>query len=286
MNNTLVYINSMPSLIDLCRQLQGCAWLAVDTEFERTNTYYPQLCLVQISVPGTVAVVDPLAIPDPAPLYALLYAPAITKVFHAARQDLELFFHLKGELPVPIFDTQVAATLLGYERQIGYANLVREVLGVDLPKTQTNTDWRRRPLSRRQLEYAADDVIYLGRMYEVLLDKLIESGLLPQFEEQCLALNRPELYAPDPGEMWRKIKLREVEEFSDRSLQVFKELAAWREVTARKENLPRKWIIKDTTLAAIARELPSDRNALSRLDGMDEKTLRRYGEALLQIAAG
>lgn len=278
-------IDSAAALAVLCGKLRGCTWLAVDTEFERVNTYYPELCLVQVAGDGLVAVIDTLGIADPEPLYAVLYDPAITKVFHAARQDLELFYHLKGRVPGPLFDTQIAAALLGYDQQIGYANLVREVLDVELPKTQTRTDWKRRPLSPRQIEYAADDVIYLSRLYEVLRERLDGSGQMPQLEEQCRALDRPELYEPDPGEMWRKIRIREVQGFNEASMAVFRQLAAWRERTARKENRPRKWIIKDHALVAIARELPGDRATLSRTNGIGDKVMGRYGDELLGIVA-
>ena len=284
MNEHLQLIDTDASLMELCSQLQGCAWLAVDTEFERVNTYYPELCLVQLCGNGTVGLIDALAITDLEPLYALLYAPAITKVFHAARQDFEIFFHLKGSVPAPLFDTQIAAALRGYDRHIGYANLVKEALDIELPKSQSFSNWKRRPLRPEQLHYAADDVIYLERLYELLQGKLAESGQLPQLEEQCLALNRPELYEPDPESMWRKIKIREVNNFSEQSLAVFKRLAAWRELTARRENRPRKWIIKDTTLVAIARECPADRNALSRMDGINAKVIKRYAGDLLRIA--
>lgn len=270
--------------MEVCDQLRGCEWLAVDTEFERVNTYYPELCLVQVAGDnGLVAVIDPLAIHDPELLYGLLYDPGITGVFHAARQDFELFYHLKGELPAPLFDTQIAASLLGYESQIGYANLVREILDVDLAKTQTRTDWKRRPLSDKQLQYAADDVIHLARLYERLQTRLMESELMTKMEEQCRLLYRPELYVPDPESMWKKIKIREAQKFSGASLAVFKRLAAWREITARRKNLPRKWVLKDHELVAIARELPADRNTLARLEGIDARVVKRYGEELAGI---
>jgi len=284
MNDPLELINDNASLMQLCKLLQGCAWLAVDTEFERESTYYPELCLVQVAGNGSVGLIDPLAITDLEPLYSLLYDTSITKVFHSARQDFEIFYHLKGKLPAPLFDTQIAANLRGYDDQIGYANLVKDVLDVDLAKSQTRTDWKRRPLSPEQLHYAADDVIYLGPLYELLLGKLTEFGQLPQLQEQCLALNRPELYEPDPESMWQKIKIREVKKFSDPSMAVFKHLASWRELTARRKNRPRKWIIKDHALVAIARELPADLDTLSRLDGIDTNVMKRYGNELLGIA--
>jgi len=284
MNDHLELIDDNTSLKKLCAQLQGCPWLAVDTEFERESTYYPELCLVQLAANGIVGLIDVLAVRDLEPLFALLYDPSITKVFHAARQDFEIFFHLKGCVPAPLFDTQIAASLRGYDQQIGYANLVKDVLDVDLAKSQTRTNWKRRPLSPEQLHYAADDVIYLGPLYELLRGKLVEFGQLPQLQEQCLALDRPELYEPDPETMWQKIRNREVKKFSDASMAVFKRLAAWRELTARRKNRPRKWIITDHVLVAIARELPPDLDALSLLNGVDAMIMKRYGSALLQIA--
>jgi ribonuclease D len=269
------------ALSQLCGQLQACSWLAVDTEFERVSTYYPELCLLQVANNGIIAVIDTLVISRLEPLYDVLYDPSITKVFHAARQDLEIFFHIKGVLPLPVFDTQIAAALLGYDKQIGYANLISEVLGVELAKTQTRTNWKRRPLNRSQLEYAADDVIYLGQVYELLLAKIIESGKLALLEDECKALDRPELYQPDPDKMWQKIK--EARKLEGNSLDVLKQLAAWREITARVENQPRKWILQDFTLIEMARSLPASLNALSRIKGINDRVLQRHGADLLEI---
>jgi len=156
---------------------------------------------------------------------------------------------------------------------------------VDLAKTQTRTDWKRRPLGEKQLEYAADDVIHLAHLYERLQTRLMESDLVSKLEEQCRLLYRPELYEPDPESMWKKIRHREAQKLSGASLAVFKRLAAWRELTARRKNLPRKWILKDHELVAIARELPADRESLSRLDGIDDRVMRRYGDKLLEVVA-
>ena len=281
MNKDLVFIDSGPDLDRLCRQLHGCAWLAVDTEFERTNTYYPELCLLQVVGNGITAVIDPLAIPDLEPLYGVLYDPTITKVFHAARQDFEIFFHIKGELPVPLFDTQIAASLLGYDKQTSYANLVRDILGVELDKSQTRTNWKRRPLSRNQLNYAADDVIYLGQVYELLLARLTESGQLSLLDEESKALARPELYQPDPENMW--LKIREARRLTGNILAVLQQLASWREITARAENRPRQWVLHDNTLVAMARLLPASRDDLSRIKGVNERVLKRHGDTLLDI---
>ena len=284
MNDYPELIDDDSSLKNHCEQWQRCDWLAVDTEFERESTYYPELCLIQVAGEGRVGLIDAMAITDLGPLYKLLNDPSITKVFHSARQDFEIFYHLQGKLPAPLFDTQIAAALRGHDDQTGYATLVRDVLDVDLAKSQTRTNWKRRPLSPEQLRYAAEDVIYLGQLYQLLLEKLMESGQLQQFQQQCQALNRPELYEPDPDSMWQKIRSRAIKNFSNPSLAVLKRLAAWRELTARRKNRPRKWIIKDNALIAVARELPVNLNALSRLDGIDERIMKRYGSELLRIA--
>jgi len=280
-NKNLVFIDSDLDLTQHCEQLKGCSWLAVDTEFERVSTYYPELCLVQVGTGKTTAVIDPLAINHLEPLYDVLYDPSITKVFHAARQDLEIFFHIKGELPYPLFDTQIAVALLGYDKQLSYANLVNEILGVTLAKTQTRTNWKRRPLSYNQLEYAADDVIYLGQVYEFLLSRLNEAGKLSLLEEECKSLANPEIYQPDPNTMWQKI--REAKRLEGKLLNVLQQLAAWREITARAENQPRKWILQDHTLVEMARSLPASPDDLSRINGVNERLLKRHGTALLEI---
>ena len=281
MSDDLIFIDSDSALMLICGQLQGCSWLAVDTEFERVNTYYPELCLLQMAGNGMTVVIDPLAIANLEPLYAVLYAPSILKVFHAARQDLEIFFHSKGVVPVPLFDTQIAAAALGHDKHIGYANLIREILGVELAKTQTRTNWKRRPLSRSQIKYAADDVIYLAQAYEVLLAKLTTSGQLSSLDEEFNALTRPEVYLPAPENMW--LKIRAARNLEGNALAVFQKLAAWREVTARAENLPRGWVLHDNTLVEMARLLPASREDLSRISGVHERVLKRHGATLVEI---
>ena len=276
-----IYIDSAEGLADLCTQLQGCDWLAVDTEFERTRTYYPELCLVQVAHAEQTVLIDPLIIEDLSSLYELLYSPSIIKVFHAARQDLEIFFHVRGEIPQPVFDTQIAAGLLGYDPQSGYANLVRELLDIELPKTQTRTDWKRRPLNKRQLEYAADDVIYLRDLYAILRNRLNAAGKLQHLQQECTALSDPYIYEPDPGLMWKKIKA--AKKLQGSVLERLKKLAAWREITARAENQPRKWILKDQSLLELAKQIPDSREELSHIPGMNKRIIQQHGNALLQI---
>ena len=277
------FIDNELALSELCKGLQACSWLAIDTEFERTNTYYPELCLVQVATRDVTAIIDPLSIKNIEPLYELFYDSSITKVFHSARQDLELFFHIKGKVPLPLFDTQIAASLLGYDDQIGYANLVKELLDIELEKSQTRTKWKRRPLNDKQLAYAADDVIYLAKLYDLLLTKLIDAEKISFLNEKCQALADPELYEPDPARMWKKIKA--ARHVKGKSLAILKELAAWREITAREENQPRKWILPDHTLVEMARSLPESLDDLSRVKDMSKRVLDNYGSVLLETVA-
>ena len=165
MNKKYLTIENEEDLGKFCEQLKGSPWLAVDTEFERTQTYFPELCLLQVANADIAAIIDPIAIADLDPFFEVLYDKSITKVFHSGHQDLEIFFNLKGSVPTPIFDTQIAAPLLGYAEQIGYAKLVHQLSGVELGKAFTRSDWKQRPLKQGQLEYAINDVTYLGVAY-------------------------------------------------------------------------------------------------------------------------
>ena len=274
------FIETEADLTHLCGLLDKTSWLAVDTEFERTNTYYPELCLLQIANEEMVAVIDMLVIENTEPIYQLLYRPDITKVFHSARQDIEIFFHIKGEVPVPLYDTQIAAKYLGYDDQLGYANLVQQALGVELGKTETRTNWKRRPLSQKQLDYAADDVIYLARLYTLFLEKLKSCDKAPQLAEEFNSLTDKELYEPDPQTMWKKIKM--AKKLKGEPLQLIKKLAAWRELTARQENLPRKWVIGDHALVRIAESRPRDLESLGQIKGVNKEFTTRHGHRLLQ----
>ncbi len=279
-----LYIDNGAALTHLCNQLNGSAWLAIDTEFERESTYYPDLCLLQIANREVVAIIDPLAIDDLHPVFDLLYNTSITKVFHSARQDLEIFFHLQGRVPVSLFDTQIAAGKLGYDNGIGYANLVEKMLGVILDKSHTRTNWKRRPLKPEQLRYAADDVIYLGQMYEQMLGKLVNPDRLTALQAEFNKLTDPQLYLPAPETMWQKI--HEARKFNGTGLAALQALAAWREITARIENQPRKWVLADQVLIDIARNLPVNEQELANIKGINKLLLKRHGPALLAIISG
>jgi len=283
MTEVFTLIDNGKSLSQVCEQFTGSTWLAIDTEFERVSTYYPELCLVQISNGTVSAVIDPLVISDLDPLFELLYQKSITKVLHSARQDLELFFNIKGDVLTPIYDTQIAASALGYAKGIGYGNLIKEALGIELDKGHSRTNWKQRPLTEAQLRYAADDVIYLGKVYELFLKKLITSENEIIVNEQLAILANPETYQPDPENMWKKI--RASRQLNGKNLAVVKQLAAWREITARNKNRPRKWILPDHALIDIARQLPEDKISLLQIDKVGKKTVNQHGETLLEIIA-
>jgi len=199
-------IETGPALEHLCKQLRDVTWLALDTEFHRENSYYPRLCLLQIACETVVACIDPIQLSTIDPLLEILYAPHIIKVFHAGRQDQESFYHLRGKPLAPIFDTQIAAPLLGHAEQISYAALVQKTLGITLDKSMTRTDWRRRPLSRQQLDYAANDVIYLGKVYRQFIAALQRQGRLDWLNEDFARLCDTAQYANPPAAAWQRIK--------------------------------------------------------------------------------
>lgn len=276
-----ILIDTPAALAAFCAGLQGVPWLALDSEFLREKTYYPKLCLLQVATPHVLACIDPLALPDLTPLLAILYDPAVVKVMHAARQDLEIFYHLRGNLPAPVFDTQAAAPLLGYPEQAGYGALVETVLGVHLSKSHTRTDWSHRPLSEAQLQYAADDARYLARLYPRLRDELERLGRLSWLEEDFKSLTDPRQYERPPEQAWLRVK--GVQLLRGRRLATLQALAAWRERTACATDLPRSWLLKDETLLDLAKLQPEDQAALLRIRGLNGQTVHRYGAALLEL---
>lgn len=279
-----LYIADQSALIELCTHLRGAPWLAVDTEFIRDQTFYPQLCLIQIAGADRVACIDPLALPSLAPLLDLLYDPAIVKVLHAAQQDLEIFFHLRGVTPSPLFDTQLAALVLGHGHQIGYAALVQQALGVNLDKRHARADWRRRPLEAEWLAYAADDVRYLRELYLQQRAILQARGWLDALAEDGQALCHPDRYRVQPQEAWQRV--REHNRLRGVQRAVLRALAAWREEEASTCDRPRRWILSDAALIELARRMPKTLDELQRIPGLPTATLQRQGGILLaRIAA-
>ncbi len=285
MTETALYIDTPEALDALCTQLRRHDWLTLDTEFLREKTYRPRLCLLQVANPEVIACVDPLALPSLDPLLDVLYDANITKVLHAAHQDLEIFFDLRDAVPGPIFDTQIAATLLGQGEQVGYGGLVKELLGVELSKAHARADWCRRPLDDAQLDYAADDVRYLRDVYHKQLEQLRQLQREAWLAEDFAEMADPERYRNPPQEAWQRLKganrLRGVQ------LAVLQQLAAWREEQAQRSDRPRRWIMKDEVLLDLARHMPKDEHGMQRIRGLEEGTIKRSGRALLDaINAG
>ncbi len=277
------FVDTPQDLDTLCQQLAGSEWLAVDTEFIREKTYYPRLCLIQICNGEVAACVDPLALDDLQPLLDILFDGRVLKILHAARQDLEIFLHDYRRIPMPVFDTQPAAALLGHGDQIGYANLVKQLLDVELPKDQSRTDWSRRPLDRQQLRYALDDVIYLGRLYLHMRGHLFDRERLQWLASDFATLADPQTYYPSPDTLWRRTKGRQ--QLRGRQLAVLQQIAAWRERQARARDLPRKWVLKDDVMVELSRRMPRDANGLSQIRGLEPGQIRREGDALLGLIA-
>lgn len=276
-----LYIDSAAALADLCQQLQGSPWITLDTEFLREKTYYPKLCLVQVANADVIACIDPLSIDDLEPFFALLRDPNTVKVLHAATQDLEIFYRLMGSVPAPLFDTQIAASLLGYGDQVGYGRLVEQFCKVQLDKSQSRTDWSRRPLLPRQIDYAADDVRYLRDIYHALSEELAHHGRTEWLTKDFDDLASGSKYDPDPVNAWRKVKqhgrLRGVQ------LAVLQQLAEWRDGKAMEKDKPRKWIASDDLLIDLARSMPKTLEDLSSLRTAEAGFVRHRGKFILDL---
>lgn len=267
------------ALNEIAAHLAAQPAIGLDTEFLRERTYHAELCLVQLSWADQAACIDPLALRDLSALGAALGAPPVVKVLHASRQDLEVLLPAVGPVR-PIFDTQIAAALAGEAAQIGYAELVRRMLGHELAKGQTRTDWSRRPLSAEQLEYALDDVRHLLPLKAVLEERLQRLGRLPWLAEELTALEDPAALSVDPESAWRRVRgLSGLDPGRQRLLQ---SLAAWRERRALERNRPRGWILADTLLRDIVLRVPRTRAELSALEGMPPGLLERGGAELLE----
>lgn len=257
-------------------------YILLDTEFLREKTYFSKLCLVQVSGPGIEpTIIDPLDNnTDMTPLIDALKDPDVVKVFHSGYQDLEIFYHLCGFVPAPIFDTQIAASVLGYGEQVSYANLVKGICNVEISKSQQFTDWSIRPLSQAQIDYALGDVIYLKDIYLDLKKRLKERGRENWIAEDIAKLEDPSNYAVDPYQSYERIKMR-----SDKPkhLGVLREIAAWREKEAMRRDMPKNFIMRDDTLMEIAMTMPKDETALARVRGFAESQIKKpMGQAMLK----
>lgn len=273
-------ITTTAELTAFCERIQGSPFVAVDTEFMRETTYWPKLCLIQAATPEAEAVIDPLSPDiDLSSFLAVMADQRIEKVFHAARQDVEIFSNL-GAIPRPLFDTQIAGMAAGFGEQIAYDALVRQMLKIDLDKSSRFTDWARRPLSEAQLTYALADVTHLARLFPMLRGRLEESGRLAWVTEEMRAMTDPALYDMDPEIAWKRLRPRK---HAPKYLAVFRGVAAWRERTAQARDQPRGRILKDEAIDELATQVPLDADGFNRLRSVPKGfSGSKFGPELLE----
>ena len=273
-----IWIDRSDELPGLAKDLEAHEWIGVDTEFLRERTFFPKLCLLQLRAGDRIWCVDTLRIDGLDPLMPALTASATRKVVHAARQDLEAVYLTSKRIMSPIFDTQIAAGCIGLKPQVGYAELVKTLLDVTIPKGQTRTDWSKRPLTREQLDYAADDVLYLGDIASHLSERLRALNREHWVAEDCLALQDRHLYEPDPAQAW--VRLRGIAQLAPAVRARAKAIAVWRESRARERDLPRAWILADAAIFSIAQANPATPAALDSVHAMNEGFAATLLEAL------
>ena len=277
-------VDTVDGLKTLVAELEGAPYLALDTEFMRDQTYWPKLCLLQVASPTVEAVIDPQADGmDLAPFYALMKSPQIVKVLHAARQDIEIFWHQGGVIPDPLFDSQIAAMVCGFGDSASYETLARRLAHVEVDKSSRFTDWSHRPLSERQLEYALADVTHLRVIYEALSQDLARSGRTSWVAEEVAALQDRELYELDPLHAWKRLKPRT---HSRKFLAMLATTAAWREREAQTRDVPRGRVLKDEALSEIASHPPDSAEGLERIRAVPKGfASSRMGKGLLEAIA-
>lgn len=255
MSNKPPLISDNKTLEDICRQFADYPHIAVDTEFLRETTYYPKLCLIQMASADAAVAIDPLAEHlDLSPLFALFTNLDVVKVFHAGKQDFEIFFQLMNTLPTPIYDTQIAAMVCGLGDQVGYDRLIQSFLNIQIDKSSQFTDWSLRPLSPKQYNYALDDVIHLERAYTLITENIAKAGRDMWLTEEMQQIAHPDQYQVNPSQIWTRIKHRINK---PQGLNRLKHLGQWREQTAQRRNQPRQRIAKDDMLVSVAQQNPS-----------------------------
>ena len=275
-------VDTPRALKALIAELEGAPYLALDTEFLRDQTYWPKLCLLQVAAPGGIAaIIDPLVGGmDLTPFYKLIASAKIVKVFHAARQDIEIFYSQGGIIPHPLFDTQIAAMVCGFGESASYETLARKLAHAEIDKSARFTDWSRRPLTKKQLEYALADVTHLCVVYEALADELKHSGRDSWVAEEMAALQDPALYKLDPEEAWKRLKPRT---HNKRFLAILATLAAWREREAQTRDIPRNRVIKDEALLEMAAHPPGSPEGLERVRAVPKGfAVSKLGKGLWQ----
>lgn len=274
-----MYIDTKEALLGFVERAKSSSVLAIDTEFLREKTYYAKLCLLQLGTENEVAIIDPFAVKDLTPVVDLLTDPSIVKLFHAANQDLEIIYRELHVMPSPVFDTQVAACLMGHTQQIGYASLVSAECGVQLKKADSFTDWSRRPLTPSQIHYAADDVIYLPKLYRTMTHRLSQSGRLSWLDADFAELIDPARFSPDPRERFRRLKRGNC--LSRQQLSAAREAAAWREERAIQRNVPRKWVLTDEQVVEACKREATTIDELFMVRGMRERLSTKDARSLV-----
>ncbi len=274
-------ITTTESLATLCRSLAAESFITVDTEFMRESTYWPDLCLIQVAGETLTGLIDPMAPGiDLQPFFDLMNDANVLKVFHAARQDIEIMVHRAGIVPHPVFDTQIAAMVCGFGDQVGYEAIVRRLAKEQIDKSSRFTDWSRRPLTDKQLIYALADVTHLRVVYEGLKKELDKTGREHWLREEMDILTNPATYRTEPEDAWKRIKVRLR---SKKQLGVLVQVAAWREREARDKNVPRSRVLKDDALAEVAVQSPQTREALNQLRALPKGiATSRIGDAILK----
>jgi ribonuclease D len=274
-------ITETKALKALCTALSNDTYVTVDTEFMRETTYWPDLCLIQIAGEKSNGLIDPMAEGiDLKPFFALMNNEKILKVFHAARQDVEIMVHLSGTVPHPIFDTQIAAMVCGFGDQVSYEAIVRKLAQVQIDKSSRFTDWSRRPLTEKQLTYALSDVTHLRTVYEGLKKELDATGREPWLAQEMDILTAIETYRTEPDDAWKRVKIRLK---SKKQLAVLIAVAGWREIEAQEKNVPRSRVIKDDAVAEIATQMPQTKEALGQLRALPRgMNNSRLGDGLIK----
>lgn len=280
----MTLVGENDELAAFCRRMSETEYVAVDTEFIRERTFWPNLCLVQIAGPDAAAAIDTLAPGiDLGPVFKLMADPKVLKVFHAGRQDIEIFHHLTGQIPAPIFDSQVAAMVCGFGESVSYETLVAQIAKAQIDKSSRFTDWAHRPLSRKQIDYALSDVVHLRTVYEELSRRLEKNGRTGWLAEEMAVLTDPQTYLVEPREAWRRLKTRS---HSRRHLAVLRELAAWREAEAQGRDVPRNRILRDEALLELSTHAPRTKADLARSRSISKGTAEGHvGSEILRVVA-
>ena len=281
---SMTLITQTNKLIDACERFSRDRFLAIDTEFMRERTYYPQLCLIQIAGKDEAVTVDALANEiNLDPILDLMSNDQITKVFHACRQDMEIFFNINRRIPFPVFDTQIGAMVCGYGESVSYEKLVRQITGVQIDKSSRFTDWSHRPLSKQQLNYALSDVTHLRTIYESLLNQLEKNGRIDWLNEEFQHVLSPKTYDIPLSQIWKRLKLKNGK---PKFLILVRELCAYREKEAQNRNIPRNRVIRDDVLLDIAARSPRSSVDLAKVRSLSPKFAEgKLGKSILRVVA-